>query len=350
MAVILLGDIRWLHLNRQVTRTTSEEETKTCTSQLETMGVELHGQFYPIGKSGVPWGAAEKAEWLRTQTVKRSYEEEVVKKVLKLEDGFDVVKYGVLNYKDKCGKDYELYALKTKDWNAANRNILITGGVHGYETSGVQGAMEFAKTKAKEFEGMYNFLIAPCCSPWGYECVQRWNPDTYDPNRSFTDGTPVDECRLFLKLLKDTPGEFTMHIDLHETTDTDETEFRRALAARDGTEWTPGTIPDGFYVVGDELNPQFDLQKAIIEAVRKVTHIAPPDSDGEIIGKPINFEGIIVYPYRDLGLCAGSTDSKYTSTTEVYPDSDRATDEICNQAQVAAVVGALQFINSEKQN
>ena len=36
-----------------------------------------------------------------------------------------------------------------------------------------------------------------------------------------------------------------MHIDLHETTDSDETEFMPAKAARDGVDHDPGTIPDG---------------------------------------------------------------------------------------------------------
>jgi len=36
------------------------------------------------------------------------------------------------------------------------------------------------------------------------------------------------------------------HIDLHETTDTDESQYRPAVAARDGKPFAPGTIPDGF--------------------------------------------------------------------------------------------------------
>jgi len=48
----------------------------------------------------------------------------------------------------------------------------------------------------------------------------------------------------------------TAHLDLHETTDTDESEFRPARAARDGEAWTPGYIPDGFYLVADSAEPQ----------------------------------------------------------------------------------------------
>ncbi len=61
-----------------------------------------------------------------------------------------------------------------------------------------------------------------------------------------------------------------MHIDLHETTDTDETEFRPALAARDGKPFEPGEIPDGFYLVDDSENPQPEFQQAVIEAVEGI--------------------------------------------------------------------------------
>lgn len=55
-----------------------------------------------------------------------------------------------------------------------------------------------------------------------------------------------------------------LHIDLHETTDTDETEFRPALAARDGEPFEPGAIPDGFYLVDDSDSPQPEFQQALI--------------------------------------------------------------------------------------
>jgi hypothetical protein len=60
---------------------------------------------------------------------------------------------------------------------------LVTGGVHGYETSGVHGALEFVERYTAAYEGQGN------------------------------------RVRMLL------------HIDLHETTSTDETEFRPALAA-----------------------------------------------------------------------------------------------------------------------
>jgi hypothetical protein len=47
-------------------------------------------------------------------------------------------------------------------------------------------------------------------------------------------------------------------------------------------------IPDGFYLVGDIDNPQFEWSKAIIDKVRAITHITAPDSNGNIVGYPIS--------------------------------------------------------------
>ena len=42
-----------------------------------------------------------------------------------------------------------------------------------------------------------------------------------------------------------------------------------------------------------------------------------------------------------LGLCASITGARFTTTTEVYPDSPRTTAEECSRAQVTAVCAAL---------
>lgn len=81
---------------------------------------------------------------------------------------------------------------------------------------------------------------------------------------------------------------FTAHLDLHETTDTDESEFRPARASRDGESWKPGYIPDGFYLVADSEEPQAEWQASIIASVKSVTHIAPPDDKGTILGEQVD--------------------------------------------------------------
>jgi hypothetical protein len=208
----------------------------------------------------------------------------------------------------------------------------------------VHGALQFLEQEAARYAGRVNLVVAPCISPWAYERIHRWNPNAIDPNRSFRAGSPAGESAALLQLVAPFRDRALLHIDLHETTDSDESEFRPALAARDGVTFEPGEIPDGFYLVGDSANPQPAFQQAIIEAVAKVTHIAPADERGEIIGSPVVAHGVINYALKQLGLCAGITDARYTTTTEVYPDSPRATPEQCNAAQVAAVCAAIDYV------
>ncbi|MFM2613985.1 M14 family metallopeptidase [Vibrio campbellii] len=298
------------------------------------------GYTYPIGTLGQPWGEAERKAWCEQRDVKRSYQDEVVKKIDALRERFDVEQYGALSYDEAR---FPLFCIKTRNWDAAKPVVLVTGGVHGYETSGVHGALKFVDTQAERYAEHFNIVVAPCVSPWGYEVINRWNPNAIDPNRSFYANSPAEESANLIKLVA-TLGDVLMHIDLHETTDSDETEFRPALAARDGLEYIEGMIPDGFYTVGDTENPQPEFQKAVIESVVKVTHIAPADDKGEIIGSPVVQFGVINYPMVKLGLCGGVTNCTYGTTTEVYPDSPKVTDEECNDAQVAAVVGGLDYV------
>lgn len=295
---------------------------------------------YPIGTPGTPWGAAERAQWLAAQSRRRSYLDDVVEVIDGLSDGFEVVEYGVLTYGDER---FPLYALRTRAWNDALPVALVTGGVHGYETSGVHGALQFAARHGTEHAGRVNLLIAPCVSPWGYERIHRWNPDAVDPNRSFRADSPSGEAAALMRLVAPVRDRVRVHVDLHETTDTDESEFRPALAARDGVAYVPGGIPDGFYLVADSERPQPAFQQAVVQAVEQVTHIAPADDRGEMIGAPVVAHGVIEYPVRRLALCAGITDAPFVTTTEVYPDSPRSTSEICNDAQIAAVRAAIAY-------
>jgi len=296
--------------------------------------------IHSIGTPGQPWGQAEKTLWLSRQARKRSYETDVLSVVDRLRDRFDVVEYGRLDY---APESFPLFAIRSRGWREDLPYALVTGGVHGYETSGVHGALQFVDMHAADYAGRVNLLIAPCISPWAYERIHRWNPLAIDPNRSFRENSPAPESAALLKLIAPLRDRFLVHIDLHETTDSDESEFRPALAARDGKPFEPEGIPDGFYLVDDSERPQPAFQKAIIEAVAKVTHIAPADAKGEIIGSRVTSPGVIEYALKKLGLCAGITNAAYKTTTEVYPDSPRATPEQCNAAQVAAVRAALDY-------
>jgi hypothetical protein len=295
---------------------------------------------YPIGTPGRPWDSSERSTWRSQQPARRSYEVDVVRAIDRLRARFDVVEYGRLNYPPD---DYPLFAVRSRGWREELPCALVTGGVHGYETSGVHGALQFLEQRAADYEGRINLVVAPCVSPWAYERINRWNANAIDPNRSFRDDGTAEEASALMRLVGPMRDRFLVHVDLHETTDTDESEFRPALAARDGVEHAPGEIPDGFYLVDDSENPQPEFQNAVIAEVAKITHIAPPDRNGEIIGSKVVAPGVITYPFKKLGLCAGMTRARYTTTTEVYPDSARATAEQCTAAQVAAVRAAIEF-------
>ena len=286
-------------------------------------------RFYPIGTPGQPGGAR-----------KRSYPEEVLDRLAPLRDRLEVVQYGELAY---GAARYPLLGAQTRG-GAGLPTVLVTGGVHGYETSGVQGALRVLHTLAEAYGDRVRLAVAPCVSPWGYETVNRWNPDAIDPNRSFVEDSPAQECAALRRWVAGLGGDILAHLDLHETTDTDHSEFRPALAARDGRPLQDGEIPDGFYLVGDTPRPVPAFQAAVRDSVAQVTHIALPDAAGCLIGVPLEQPGVINYDAGPLGLCMGLTAAPFVTTTEVYPDSPQATDELCILAQVAAVRGALEFL------
>lgn len=296
--------------------------------------------FYPVGTPGQAWGDAERAAWRARQVVQRSHADDVVAALNALPEAFTVVQYGDL----QAGiHRYPLLLAMTRDWNPALPTALVTGGVHGYETSGVHGALQFLRDHASAYAGRVNLIVAPCVCPWGYERIQRWNYDAVDPNRSFRDGGLITESSALMAWMAARNDALLMHVDLHETTDSDAHEFDPALASRDGKAWVPEAIPDGFYVIGNSENPEPAFQQALIAAVAPITHIAPADAHGNLVGLPLQSNGVVWGESRSIGACAGFTDARFATTTEVYPDSPRTTPAQCNAAQVAAVCAGLDF-------
>jgi len=308
---------------------------------------------YPVGTPGAPWGAAERAAWLARQRRQRSYADEVLAPLRAgLPAQGELFQYGVLDYERLGLSCYELLAVRSRNWLPERPLALVTGGVHGYETSGVQGALQWIRDEFDRYAAAFNLLVLPCISPWGYETINRWNPDALDPNRQFKAASPAAESALAMAWVNEVEQacvlsggqRIALHIDLHETTDTDNSEFGPAKAARDGAGFDWHAIPDGFYLVGDTERPEPEFQRALIDAVRRVTHIAEPDEQGCIIGTPLQQPGVIDYAKRSLGLCGGISGARFVSTTEVYPDSPYASPAQCNQAQVATINAALDYL------
>lgn len=321
------------------TRTTGVTQTPSA-APVATLGTP-----YDIGTPGTPWGPTERAAWLQRQQRHRSHMEEVVTPLLAaLPAQAELLSYGELDYTRLGLGRYPLHAVRSRQWLAGRPTVLVTGGVHATGLVAVQGALQWIRDDFERAADRFNLLVLPCISPWGYETINRWNPDALDPNRQFKPGSPAAESALAMACVAAQAGEVALHIDLHETTDTDNSEFGPAKAARDGGvfHWDP--IPDGFYLVGDTERPAPAFQRALIDAVRQVTHIAEADERGCILGEAVQQQGVINYAKRTLGLCGAMTAARFVTTTEVYPDSPTASPAQCNAAQVAAVNAAVEFL------
>jgi len=130
---------------------------------------------YHIGVPDQPWGENERQQWLAEQEVKRSYKTEVLDKLHSIDSSFELEQYGVLSHNPER---YPLFVVKSKALDTNKPTALITGGVHGYETSGVQGAVRFITAHAADYASRFNLVVAPCVSPWAYETINCTKPPT----------------------------------------------------------------------------------------------------------------------------------------------------------------------------
>eukprot|EP00672_Neobodo_designis_P023582 CAMPEP_0174832680 /NCGR_PEP_ID=MMETSP1114-20130205/3800_1 /TAXON_ID=312471 /ORGANISM="Neobodo designis, Strain CCAP 1951/1" /LENGTH=318 /DNA_ID=CAMNT_0016066543 /DNA_START=61 /DNA_END=1017 /DNA_ORIENTATION=- len=307
---------------------------------------------YPVGTPGTAWSDAEKQQWRARQAKQRDYFADVVSPLSRVQaPEIAIFQYGMLDYREYGAAAFPLFGAKSADWRADRPMVSVTGGVHGYETSGVLGALHFVQNEMARVCQLdkVNVVVLPCVSPWGYETINRWTPAAFDPNRAFTPANPgcpeAAAAMPALKALAEQSSGHVMHLDLHETTDTDNSEFRPALFARDGKlpypAWDP--IPDGFFVVADPRRGEAQLPfvAALIDAVSKVTHIADADENGNVCGLPPTQRGV-VSPEVD-GICGSHTGARFCATTEVYPDSKRTNPDECNKAQVQCVVAGIDY-------
>ena len=203
---------------------------------------------YAIGTPGRPWGAPERARWRAGRKRRRCYATDVRARLHALPPAtFSVEQYGALSHDPVR---YPL-AVCTRTWRSDRHAVLVTGGVHGYETSGVHGALRFLESRARAWGRHCIVCVVPCVSPWSYEHNERWNAEAVDPNRSFGEAIPAGEPRaraeeavaLTQYLRARHAGRWACHVDLHETTASDLTEFDPARCARDGLSLSTLVIP-----------------------------------------------------------------------------------------------------------
>lgn len=211
-----------------------------------------------------------------------------------------------------------LLCVEPRQINSAKPSLIITGGVHGYEPSGIEACLQLIEAGAPNIRERANVFIYPCVTPAAYRINHRWTIGADDTNRGFIEGSPVAEAALLMARVKSLNVSFAMATDCHETPPADR-QIRRQRAERYGTELLgdPDLLPNGFHLmVPDTALLRKNVQecaRAIISAVGAITPIA---TDEKIVGN-INDGGIV--PSTATGtLTRWMNDrSRFAATTEV---------------------------------
>ena len=112
-------------------------------------------------------------------------------------------------------RDYPLVKIVLGKGNP--RRVLISGGIHGDEPSGVETICSFLENNlyAKYLE-TWEFTLLPCINPSGYEAGTRNNWDDIDLNRVFKQSQVPPEVE-FVKQTLNKP--YDLDLELHEDVD-----------------------------------------------------------------------------------------------------------------------------------
>ncbi len=287
-----------------------------------------------------PWGPDEIANWWAQQVEVRSYNVDVLTRLDNLPASALVEKYGP-------GSE-EFRLIKVGSWIGSKPKILITGGVHGYETGGVDAALTFVEKHALALAKDFDFVVYPCINPLAYRFNTRWNDQAQDTNRHFSrdpnrteSKKSAPECVAFMDSVDALGVKFALAIDLHETTQRD-IELRADKMKRDGKTGAVNlVIPKGFYLAMNKIEEGSPIGAHIIESVGKATKIAD-----EPIILDVDNKGGIVYldPANYPAMCMNYSQALHRVTTEVYPDIISRDEALAGQ--IAAIFGALDYIRT----
>lgn len=296
-----------------------------------------------------PWNDRRIASWREgviAQGKRRDYAQ-VVQRIQSLPANTHIIQcYG---HAVSGAESHALYSIRCGR-DEGNPDILLIGGTHGYEPSGVEAILRFMRDEAPALAGRYNIDAYPCINPWAYEYDQRWNWHAWDTNRQFVrDGRLAqnDECRYFMDAVEGSGRSYQWALDLHETSDRD-IDLRQKRAKRFGEPLDPHyrIIPQGYHVIVSRgaaasvtgLNHAFAY--AIVARVRAVSPIA---QDATIMKQP-NLDGVVIAEAKQGLLRAYlGAHAALVGVTEAYPDHPSMTPEKTVQAQLAAIRGAFDF-------
>ena len=150
-------------------------------------------RFYPIGTPGQPWTADDKAAWYAGREIQRSYRDEVLAVLDRLGSRYEVEQYGALSVDPER---YPLFAVTCRSTDASAPWALITGGVHGYETSGVQGSAGVPRNPGlRTTQSGFNLLVDALRQPVGLRGDQPLEPATAStPTAPSSTDSPSEEA------------------------------------------------------------------------------------------------------------------------------------------------------------
>lgn len=309
------------------------------------------------------WSEAQKIKWYNevAQNRVRDYNKDVVSRIINNlpANTHHIERYGTLNV---ASKEYPLFSVSVGHFFSGNPNILITGGVHGYEPSGVEASLRFLEDDALKLSKEFNFVVYPCISPWSYEFDQRWNNNAEDPNRNFSwnknISSSVDECGHVMNDIEGTGLNFSVCIDLHETPDRDiELRVMRSKRFDEPLSSDYEKIPQGYYLMlTQNVDPLIEGANKLINAsrmnfgqsiIREVEKISPIAPESTVLGKA-NHGGVTMSPAVEgtMRNYLGQY-SQNVAVTEVYPDHPEMNPEKSVQAQMASIHGALNFVRCQ---
>jgi len=122
----------------------------------------------------------------------------------------------IIGYVKYWDSTYPILKLSLTPGNA-KKTILITSGHHGEEPFGLHTLVSWIKQfDYKKFKD-FNFIIFPCCNPYGYETGERFNGLRQDTNN---DGDLVKDSKVaeLAILFEHFPISADLFIDVHGET------------------------------------------------------------------------------------------------------------------------------------
>lgn len=131
------------------------------------------------------------------------------------------VRLGVLGAIGRQG-EYSLYKIVLNNTPRAKRTICFSAGIHGDETSGPLGILEFLRGWKKGRYSNVKIILLPVCNPWGYDRGLRTNGH-HNLNRHFCDHHLSGEAALLYNAVR--REKLSLFCALHEDEDKDDFYF-----------------------------------------------------------------------------------------------------------------------------